>query len=104
MWYDENAHQGKAVFLILDGAKDNRFNSAGNALFPEILKSELREIRSTLESYSKGAAIEEYDEASACGVRLQYGGTWNAMVRVTTKQEQQFTSLIVGIDNLNNFK
>ncbi|MGH1263470.1 hypothetical protein ACQVWE_14295 [Bacillus cereus] len=85
MWYDENAHQGKAVFLILDGAKDNRFNSAGNALFPEILKSELREIRSTLEAYSKGAAIEEYDEASACGVRLQYGGTWNAMVRVTTK-------------------
>ncbi|PFK99892.1 hypothetical protein COJ01_17675 [Priestia megaterium] len=85
MWHDENAHQGKSVFFIIEGAKDNRHQGAGNALFPETLKSELRAIRSTIEAYSRNETIEGYDEASACGVRLQYGSNWNTLIRVTTK-------------------
>jgi hypothetical protein len=85
MWYsDKYKNQGSGVFLILEGAKDYMFQGAGNALFPEILKSELREIRSTIESYSKGETVGGYDEATACGVRLQNQGNLNALIRVTT--------------------
>jgi hypothetical protein len=84
MWYSENVHQGKGVFLILDGAKDSNYAHCGNGLFPEILKSELREIRSTLEAYSRKETIGGYDEASACGIRLQSGQGWKATVRVKT--------------------
>lgn len=83
MWYEENAHQGKAVIFILDGARDNRAGRAGIALFPETLKSELREVRSTIESYSKNAQLGGYEEASACGIRLQSGAALNATIRVT---------------------
>lgn len=69
-WYDENAHQGKSIMFLIEGAKDSR-KGQGNALFPEILKSELREIRSTIEAYSHSAEILGYENASACGLRLQ---------------------------------
>ncbi|WP_160675949.1 hypothetical protein [Clostridium sp. C8-1-8] len=84
MWYGEYPHQSKSVFFILEGAKDHDYRSAGNALFPENLKSELREIRSTIEAYSKSSIIEGYEESSACGIKLEYGSSWNATFRVTT--------------------
>jgi hypothetical protein len=84
MWYEENEHHSKSVFFILEEAKDSGYKGAGNALFPNILKSELREIRSTIESYSKSAEIEGYEDASACGIRLQYGNDWDATFRVKT--------------------
>lgn len=85
MWYKENEHQGKSVNLILEGAKDLRYEHSGSALFPEILKSELREVRSTIEAYSRSAKLEGFNESSACGVRLQEGNTWDAVLRVTTE-------------------
>lgn len=84
MWYDENSHQGKSVFFILEGAKDNRGKNSGNCLFPEMLKSELRQIRSTIEAYSKTEEVEGYNEASACGIKLEYNGSWDAVFKVTT--------------------
>lgn len=84
MWHDDNPHQGKSVFFILEGAKDKGYKNAGNGLFPEMLKSELREIRSTIEAYSKDADIEGYHEASACGIKLEYRANWDAVIRVTT--------------------
>ncbi|WPC39381.1 hypothetical protein [Clostridium sp. JS66] len=84
MWYDNFEYQGKAVFFILQGAKDNKFEDSGNCLFPSMLKSELHQVRSTIEAYSKTATIEGYNEASACGIRLQYGDNWNTTFRVTT--------------------
>jgi hypothetical protein len=84
MWYEDNPHQGKSVFFILDGAKDKRVENSGNCLFPEMLKSELREIRSTIEAYSKCAQIEGYHDASACGIKLEYKASWDALFRVTT--------------------
>lgn len=84
MWYDDNSHQGKSVFFILEGAKDNRGKNSGNCLFPEMLKSELRQIRSTIEAYSKTEDVEGYNEASACGIKLEYNGNWDAVFKVTT--------------------
>lgn len=85
MWRPGYAHQGKSVFFILKGCKDTRYKSIGGlALFPEVLKSELREIRSTIEAYSRAGTLEGYDEADACGIRLQSGRSWDHVFRVTT--------------------
>lgn len=84
MWVDGFERKSKSVFFILKGAKDTQYQGSGIALFPETLKAELREIRSTIEAYSKRSVLGGYDEASACGIRLQGGSKWNARFRVTT--------------------
>lgn len=81
MWQEGFDHQGKGVVFILDGAKDSR-TTQGNALFPETLKSELREVRSTIEAYSRQAEILGYGDASACG--LAFGGNGHVVLKVTT--------------------
>lgn len=68
------AHQGQGAIVVLEGAKDSR-TGQGNALFPETLKSELREVRSTIEAYSKSAIIGGREEASACGMGIGNGRT-----------------------------
>jgi len=87
MWYGDFEHQGKAVYFILDNAKDTNYRyggGSGNALFPETLKSELREIRSTIEEYSRHKTINGYEQSSASGVKLQGGNDWDARIRVKT--------------------
>jgi len=84
MWYSESLHHGKGIMFILEGAKDTNYKNIGNCLFPEILKSELREIRSTIEAYSKDTNIEGYEESSASGIILEYDTKWDTMFRVTT--------------------
>lgn len=84
MWNRGYEHQGNGVLFIIYGAKDDMHKVCGNGLFPEILKSELREVRSTIEAYSKQAEIFGYNEASACGVILHKGGNWNAKVKVVS--------------------
>lgn len=75
MWREGFDYKGVSVFFILSGAKDSRYKDSGNALFPEMLKADLREIRSTIEAYSKKSVLGGYDEASACGLRLQGSAT-----------------------------
>lgn len=94
MWTGEYSHQGKAVFFIIDGCKDTRYQSSGNALFPEILKSELHGIRATIEAYSRKAVLHGYEGVSACGVKLHSGNAWNAKFRVTMNG----VSMIVTLD------
>lgn len=82
MWHEGYEHQGKGLVFVLNGAKDSKKNQ-GNALFPETLKADLREVRSVIEAYSKSAEILGYEEASACG--LAWGGKGGeVVVRVTT--------------------
>jgi len=88
-WYPELPmdHHGKGVHLILEGCRDLRHGFAGGGgggLFPEFLKSELREVRHTLEAHFLRAMIAGKDEASACGLRLA-GNNWGAVVRVTAE-------------------
>lgn len=82
MWHGGFEHHGKGVMFILKGAKDRQNRSI--ELFPEILKSDLHIIRSTIEAFSKGNKLSGYDEASACGLLLRNSRTWNARFRVTS--------------------
>lgn len=76
MWYGNSEHNGKAVIFILDGAKDKNYRNAGIGLFPEILKSSLREVRATIEAYSQNETLGGFDSASACGIRCQSNSKW----------------------------
>lgn len=82
MWHGNFSHHGEGVIFILDGAKDTLYEDSGNALFPEILKTEFHNIRSTIEAYSKDATLKGADEASACGIALLKGNQWNVFFRV----------------------
>lgn len=79
-----NEHHGKSVIFILKDCRDT--GSGSLALFPEILRGELREARSTIEAYSRGGQISDVREATACGVMLSPGhrsGVWGTL-RVAT--------------------
>lgn len=90
MWNNGPERHGKSVIFILDGCKDLRSANCGLAIFPETLKSELHGIRQTIEAYSRAGTLEGLDEASACGIRLQAGSTWDgARFIVTTAEGKQ---------------
>lgn len=83
MWQPGFDHKGKAVFFILKDCKDTQNRAL--SLFPETLKSELHEIRATIEAFSRQHKLSGYEEANACGVRLQAGvERWDHTFRVTT--------------------
>lgn len=91
MWHGNTeciANHAKGIVLVLEGAKDGR-TDADLALFPEILRSELRGIRATIEAFSKQGKMAGAEEASAGGLILQAGDTrqrWDARIRVYTVQ------------------
>ncbi|GAQ30261.1 hypothetical protein SAMD00023378_3944 [Ralstonia sp. NT80] len=85
MWAAEDKfqHQGKSVIFVLEAARDRR--DATLCLFPEILKAELREVRATIEAFSRTRTLEGGEEASANGVRIGDRGNVHAHVfRVTS--------------------
>jgi len=84
MWGGNHDYEGKAVIFVLKDCKDMNYRNSGCALFPEILKSELHEVRATIEAYSKQSTCYGYDEASACGIRIQANSKSRARFRVTT--------------------
>lgn len=84
--YDEardHGNQGKGVFFLLPGCVDTK--ESGIALFPEVLKSEYRPYRATIEAYSRSAKLSGREQASACGLDLRAGrgDTWDRAIRVT---------------------
>lgn len=88
MWRDEEsfAHQGKSAILILDGAMD-KAPTGGSGLFPEILRSELHQVRATIEAFSRKTPFAPVDlrYPGACGMRVGGEGTGEQLVLVTTK-------------------
>ena len=69
MWAgDKFEHQGKGAVLIIEGAQDTR--DSGNGLFPECLIADLREVRATIEAYSRSAKIGGKEAASANGIGI----------------------------------
>lgn len=84
MWdgSDYYHHQGKGVIFVLRGARESK--SGGLALFPEILKSELRGVRSVIEAHSRSGQIAHRDSAHAAGLLLQDNQTWKVTVKVRT--------------------
>jgi hypothetical protein len=84
MWGDRPLdHHGKGVFILIEACRDLRY-SGGAGFFPDYLRSEYHEIRKTMEAYAKAAIVAGKDEATACGIGLSAGQTWNAMLRVTS--------------------
>jgi hypothetical protein len=80
---DRFTHQAEHAMLVLMGARDIHAQRAGLALFPEILKSELREVRSVIEAHSQQGTIEDTEAASACGLLISSGQKSGRVVRVT---------------------
>ncbi|MBR3358383.1 MAG: hypothetical protein IKG46_11260 [Solobacterium sp.] len=82
-WQPGFEYQGIGVCLILKDCHDvNR--PSGLALFPECLKKELREVRSTIEAYSKRGYIDRVSEPNACGL-ITGDKEIDMILRVTTK-------------------
>ena len=84
MWDGNHDYEGKAVIFVLKDCKDANHRNSGCGLFPEILKSELHEIRSTIEAYSRQNSCSGYEQSSACGIRIQANSKSRARFRVTT--------------------
>lgn len=76
-WTGDFAHQGEGAIFVLNGAKDTGCRGTGSALFPEILKAELREVRSVIEAHSKTVDLAGYEESTASGIALFKGDKWN---------------------------
>lgn len=83
LWQPGFEHLGNGVIFILKDCKDANNKTLG--LFPELLRSELREVRSTIEAYSKNHDLSGFEEASACGLCIQSSNkNWECKLRVTT--------------------
>lgn len=81
---DAFAHQGDGAILVLDGCRDIS-PTGGAALFPEVLKAEYREVRSTIEAYSRRAELSGADEATACGWDLRKGSRYRSPCQVRVR-------------------
>jgi hypothetical protein len=84
---EKHAQHGQGGMFILDGCKDTRNDDI--ALFPEMLKADLRAIRATIEAFSKSQKMHGKEEASAAGVLFAKNDKYNMQVRVTTKDGVQ---------------
>lgn len=83
-WYEMANHLGSDIILLLQGAVD-KTTGQGNALFPEMLRGDLHEVRATIEAYSRTAKLTGQDRASACGIVMPKQGRINYHLRVTIK-------------------
>ena len=82
LWGDQPVdHAGDHTFFLIDGCKDID-GGKGRGFFNEMLKSELREIRKTLEAYTAGTPIAEV-ENPACGMGFSKDSEWDIVLRVT---------------------
>lgn len=68
-WGGRPAAEHGLVF-VLEGCKDREFKGKGSALFPENLKAELHPVRAVVEEYSRTHDMEGFDDADACGFRM----------------------------------
>lgn len=93
-WQKEELFQNhaKSVYFAIPEARErsttNMFGRSRTcpALFPETLRSELREVRSVIEAYNKSAVVTGVEEGNANGLRLQSdGGSGSIWLRVTSE-------------------
>lgn len=77
-------HSGNHIFFLLDGCKDLS-EGKGRGFFNEMLKSDYREIRKTLEAYTANTPIQDVDLASACGVGYSKDSEWDLTIKVKSE-------------------
>jgi hypothetical protein len=78
------AAAGLHTFFLLEGCRDLS-QGMGRGFFTETLRSDLREVRSTLEAYNASAAIEGAEYADACGLGYSNQAPWELVLKVTTE-------------------
>lgn len=84
MWGDKpTPHHGQHAFFVLDGCRD-KTAGLGRGFFTEMLNSELRPARATLEAYAAAATIAGAEEADACGLGMSNQAPWDLVLRVHT--------------------
>jgi hypothetical protein len=81
---DRPGHHGSSAILMIEGARDSR--SSTLALFPECLRSELHEVRSTVEAHSRRTAMQPLPVGTqhASGLRVSDRGGAEVWVRTGT--------------------
>lgn len=89
---DKYNHLGQHIFFLLDGCRDLS-DGCGRGFFNEMLKSELRQIRKTLEAFTANAPIERADQATACGLGFSYDNEWNLTLKVTSSGSKRFIKI-----------
>lgn len=82
-WTGAASHHGEGAYLIVRGARDRNGVRCGIGLFPEILKSDYRAIRASMEAYSRSQQLGGQETASACGICLHKGLAWGQTLRAT---------------------
>ncbi|CAM0022817.1 hypothetical protein VPHD148_0084 [Vibrio phage D148] len=82
MWTNEAENQGESAFFLLEGCRDT--NNVGMALFPEILSSELHEVRKTIESFSRNNQLHGRMQGDANGIKFGKGAR-NLLVKVVSR-------------------
>lgn len=75
---------GLRVFAMLKGAMDQ--GDGGLGLFPEILRSELHQVRNTIEAHSNRSLLSGREDATACGIEIS---SWCLTLRVTHRDLRQ---------------
>ena len=75
MWYDKDQfkHHGEGFMLVID--KCHSTNPTNLVWFPECLRAELREVRSTIEQYNKSRNIDYEPQGTVCGLWVQKAST-----------------------------
>ena len=68
-WHGTASNHKEGVLLALRGCRDTG-RTAGGGFLPEFLRSEFREIRSSLDAYARSAVVEGRDTAEVCGLAL----------------------------------
>jgi len=89
---NENTQSGNHVFFLLDGVKDTS-EGKGRGFFNEMLKPELRQIRKTLEAFTKDTPIEDAELSTACGIGYNNDSEWNLTVKVTANNSTRIIKI-----------
>lgn len=80
-WNGNPDNHPSGVIFVLEGARET--NPSGSCLFPEILRSELFEVRSVIEAHSKQGVIHGMDQPHAAGLGVSSTSTeWNTTLKV----------------------
>ena len=74
---------GPGAMFLVQGAKESRFNG-GLALFPETLRSELHEVRSTIEAHSRSGVLGNTEGPHAVAVCMEASAGITVDLRVKT--------------------
>jgi hypothetical protein len=76
---------GLGVVMLLRGARDMDYEDdeeRGIGLFPQIIKTELREVSSVIEAYSNKNTLESPDEPHVCGIAIDKDYNTNQFIGI----------------------